>query len=485
MPDPITGRSVQEFDLLRALGNAEGVRIKAASGAEGFVSAIPIREFVSGIADETEDEALAQELTDFIVGSVGDDFIKASRLHARALGQRPLSSSALADILDESLAQGETDAARIFRIEFDRLRGRFAAVEESGAVDAIAAMMKGPTHDALIAPFGKAARRTVLGSISRAFDMARVATRETREDAATKEDRALLWTWLTVGDKRVCETGAMETSCHPRHGIVKRMSDWEKIGLPQAPNLRCAMFSPEGTSYCRCDLVEASRFDVPLKPFDATEALNLARKPYSGKRVTTVLKPMDGIERPIQSYSDQDTLLRLAKEELPRVEKTLKELDLDGVSYHGARIKDFEKGGRGLEKLQKKGAQDISDYLGSRVFYDNPADVQKVMDKMREAGYRVNRFEDFTTGPDTRWGYRAIHTDFYAPNGLSFELQIIPKEVGEIKDVWWPTFAKWRNVDELPTPLLQLHRRQALERMRDAFTKQINLFWERVGGTPP
>lgn len=462
-------RSSQEAGLLRALGDAERIRSRAAAAAEGFIDGLNVRELVENLADENEAETLAEELIDFLSETVGDEFGSAARLHAKSLGQRPMSKPDLIDLLDTRLAETELDLARDFRENYDRLRGRIASVEEHGAVDAVEFVLDGPAGDVLMEPFRKTARRHAMAGVAGAFDEARVATREARETAAGREERGIRWTWLTVGDSRVCDTGEIATSCHPRHGKVKTMDEWQVIGLPQAPNLMCSLRSPDGASFCRCDLVEASRFDVPLKPVDATEALAAARKPFKRRKTA---------KGPYQSVNDLPTLLRMAKDELPRLLEALHDLDVPGINTIKARVKEegAEPSARLLEKLKSREPNQISDYLGGKLYYDTPDDVQAIIDGMRAKGYQVQSIDDFLgdTGRD-RGGYRAVHVQLVASNGLSFELQIIPQDIGEIKTFWHEeVFKKWRGLSSL-TPEQEAEKAADFARMAAGF----DAAWEK------
>lgn len=59
------------------------------------------------------------------------------------------------------------------------------------------------------------------------------------------EGSASKFMWTTVSDQKVCP------SCYPRHGKIKTMTEWRRIGLPGSGALVCS-------EECRCNLVPAS-----------------------------------------------------------------------------------------------------------------------------------------------------------------------------------------------------------------------------------
>jgi hypothetical protein len=101
---------------------------------------------------------------------------------------------------------------------------------------------------------------TLLGTASVAVSND-VATAISQEFLVENAGERLL-RWGTVEDKRRC-VGDFNTACAARHGAVRTLAEWERVGLPNAPNLNCVRWN--GAPVCRCVLYP-DEFDVGADP---------------------------------------------------------------------------------------------------------------------------------------------------------------------------------------------------------------------------
>lgn len=80
--------------------------------------------------------------------------------------------------------------------------------------------------------------------------------------------------WLTVHTSKApsCD-GPLEVACLPRHGLVKTLKEWEELGTPNSPNLRCVTLND--AEVCRC-LMVPTKTNVP-NPVSVSEAMARGR----------------------------------------------------------------------------------------------------------------------------------------------------------------------------------------------------------------
>jgi hypothetical protein len=139
--------------------------------------------------------------------------------------------------------------------------------------------------------------------------------------------------------------------------------------------------------------------------------------PASGRRV---MQPTDNIHEN----------LRLATELLPELERAMAKVAARlGLRFTSPRVKGIP---RLLEKLASRPAHTISDYIGGRIWLETIADGRKVLEALEQLGFKPFDTEDFLELPKN--GYRAIHTQLEAPNGISVEMQLIPREIAEVQE---------------------------------------------------
>lgn len=183
---------------------------------------------------------------------------------------------------------------------------------------------------------------------------------------------------------------------------------------------------------------------TPTEPSANLTTLNrdpsLSEGPF---RTVTALSDMGITSETIihQPSPDPHENVRLAAEALPAYTEGLKGLEEPGITFAGARAKGMSP--RLLEKLEGRSADEVSDYVGGRLWVDTAADMERALDRINET-WPILRADNFL-GNLTRGGYQAVHVDVQQPNGLSAELQVIPRQVGEIQEAMHKIYERWRH----------------------------------------
>lgn len=131
--------------------------------------------------------------------------------------------------------------------------------------------------------------------------------------------------------------------------------------------------------------------------------------------------------RSIQDYDTTDEILRIANQNKDQLDEKIKGLASEYKITFKSRIKDS----KGLvEKLQRqnKNPNEVSDYLGQRVIFDDPGEfannISDFITKLR------NNYEVLEVDPKPQ--LRTIHIQIKHPSGISNELQIRPNYVDSI-----------------------------------------------------
>lgn len=135
--------------------------------------------------------------------------------------------------------------------------------------------------------------------------------------------------------------------------------------------------------------------------------------------------------RILQPITDYRQGVRLAEDSGPALSTDLRSItsDIPGARLRGVRVK-------GIARLEEKIAAGkppatISDYLGGRIEVDSVGDANKVAAALH-ARYRVLDDENFLDRP--KIGYRARHLQVQLKNGLSAEVQLVPREIAQVQD---------------------------------------------------
>lgn len=143
---------------------------------------------------------------------------------------------------------------------------------------------------------------------------------------------------------------------------------------------------------------------------------------------------------------DVNELVTQAKKDKPILDNLFTKLkkEIPGISKIESRIKDKDKV---LAKMKQKGeAESISDYLAGRIVFDDNESLEKVKKKLNDLG--VIEEDNFLSGRED--GYRALHYQVNMGNGLSAEVQLMPKEINDVFDQAHNIYDKWKRKDVGP-----------------------------------
>lgn len=198
--------------------------------------------------------------------------------YARSMGLAALDE----DELDQVEAAAEDEffllAIPLLSVAIADVGRRLAASAAAGVsqqtLDALLDSAEG--RATLLAPLAGASRRAGAAMVSSVDRGASILAMQLVADdperaadptaaAEMRQDGEPRFTWVTVNDGKVCE-GDLEFACEPRHMMVATMDQWEELGFPGSPNLKCQ-------ERCRCGIEEASQRDIELTPVDAREAI--------------------------------------------------------------------------------------------------------------------------------------------------------------------------------------------------------------------
>lgn len=169
----------------------------------------------------------------------------------------------------------------------------------------------------------------------------------------------------------------------------------------------------------------------------------------------------------IQPSNDVKDLFGRASAAQPTLESDLAQIvaQTPGLAVVGTRVKDAARFG---EKLAKNRTPDtISDYLGARIAVETPEAMDAAITAL--AGrYPIVEFDDFRKTPKAG-GYRAVHMQAQLPNGLSAEIQLVPKQISALQEQAHVEFyEKWRN-QQTATPEQFAAYKQDIERWNQIF----------------
>jgi N12 class adenine-specific DNA methylase len=132
----------------------------------------------------------------------------------------------------------------------------------------------------------------------------------------------------------------------------------------------------------------------------------------------------------VQGSSDFNALHAEAQKNKASLLNRLEEIarDVPGAKVYGARVKDLP----GLvEKITAKGRapNTISDYLGARVIVDSPEAMHAFIDRLDRTGAIIEA-ENFIRS--SKFGYRAYHLQVGLGDGMSAELQLVPRPLADV-----------------------------------------------------
>jgi len=149
----------------------------------------------------------------------------------------------------------------------------------------------------------------------------------------------------------------------------------------------------------------------------------------------------------IQPINDVERMLAMADEDLQPLTQQLKEIvaDVPGVQFSGARVK-------GRDRLDEKLAtgrrpDTLGDYLGGRIVVDDPAMLGEAV-RVLTSRYQSVEVDYFIKEP-RETGYRAVHVQVVLDDGMTAEIQIMPREILAVYEKDHKNYEKWRNKTDL------------------------------------
>ncbi|MCY3678745.1 MAG: hypothetical protein OXH66_14350 [Gemmatimonadetes bacterium] len=209
---------------------------------------------------------------------------------------------------------------------------------------------------------------------------------------------------------------------------------------------------------------------------NATPSLNVADSPTTRFAIEqtpegrNILQPGD----------DWQELKRAAEDLLPSYTTALSKAvqTVPGATGQKQRVK---ADARLLEKLDQRGhAGTISDYLGGMLSIDSMEDGDRVLEAMAEQGWTLPEGEaadEVFVEDGGKGGYRARHVQLLSPDGrLTAELQLVPKEIYEVKDKAHDLYKVFRSTEASTS-----ERKRAKAESKALFDEAWAKFEERAG----
>lgn len=153
---------------------------------------------------------------------------------------------------------------------------------------------------------------------------------------------------------------------------------------------------------------------------------------------------------------------------------------IEGAEVAGVRPKDAD--GINSKLAAGKRPDQISDYLGGRVTVADWNALDQVLRAINDRA-RVLYLDDFLEGGKGTTGYRAIHLQLLTKRGMSWELQIQPREIREVQGAAHAIYEKWRRRPDL-TPEQLIERAADDEQARAMFEGAWRAWSDRNGPRP-
>lgn len=240
-------------------------------------------------------------------------------------------------------------------------------------------------------------------------------------------------------------------------------------GTPAAESSAALAGRPEKISYRSTPSslqAEPSQVSAVTRPSRATTTRAIRPSTTTGATTTSgraILQPI----------SDSEELSRRAHELAPQVNALMAELARETSARPvGVRVKDPK---RLREKLRRRGADQISDYLGARLALAD-TDWQAVASALEKRGWKIQDVDDFLREPRPG-GYRAVHLQAMDPQGrVSVEFQLVPRELAEVQE----EAHRHLEVFQGRTKASAEEVREALERSEALFGSAWQRFQERM-----
>lgn len=182
-------------------------------------------------------------------------------------------------------------------------------------------------------------------------------------------------------------------------------------------------------------------------------------------------------KRIVQPRNSAPEMLALAQESVQPLTRQLEGLvrDLPDVELNNVRPKEIPRLGQKLPPDRR--ADTLTDYLGGRIVVDDPRMLDEVVRRLAQR-YPNVEFDDFLdTARES--GYRAIHMQVMLDNGMTAEIQIMPREIFNVLKIEHATYEKWRNRTNLTRGELR-QRRADDAKAKAAYSQAYRQWQDRV-----
>ena len=169
-----------------------------------------------------------------------------------------------------------------------------------------------------------------------------------------------------------------------------------------------------------------------------------AEEGQAGRNAFGLIDPESG--KPIiQPINDAEQMLAMAAENVQPLTQQLKGIvaDLPGVEFSSARAKKPDRLGRKLAGGRRPDT--LGDYLGGRIVVDDPSMLSEAV-RVLAGRYKNIEIDNFIKKP-REIGYRAIHMQIVLDNGMTAEIQIMPREILPVYEFDHENYEKWRDID--------------------------------------
>lgn len=232
--------------------------------------------------------------------------------------------------------------------------------------------------------------------------------------------------WITKNGRHICITGG--------HGGHERGQ--------AAPNKR-SVSGDAGRA-----LATSSRPGAPSRtqavPFHTSATANPPSSTTRANAPSTLAGPLSilGTVDPtsqriiLQPINDVETLIARSREAAPLLNSSMDAIarTVPGVTNLGARWKAEKHLARLQQKLQTRPPNTVSDYVGARLSFDTPAAGEWLYQAIASR-YPVIADENFMgSGKSDKGGYRARHLQILLPNGITAEIQMVPREIAAVQE---------------------------------------------------
>ena len=191
----------------------------------------------------------------------------------------------------------------------------------------------------------------------------------------------------------------------------------------------------------------------PAAPAGAQEPPKIA-SPENGEQITPLGPPrpvnpkeaarvggQDRGGRPImQPRKTVDSNRKLAMEAAPDLEQSMMDLTSQVPGAEFVKMRPQKAVSRINEKTDDRNPENISDYLGGQISVDSPAAKDEVLARLKKMFPTIEVDDQFENGRPDKAGFASTHVQITMKNGMTSEVQIVPKEVMEANEQSHPFY---------------------------------------------